>query len=313
MARSSPWSSIGLFRWPVSPGTLRLASFATALLAGLGSGCGVVPRSKLDECHRLSQTLRSENGRLKDATMALRSRNQDLSERAVDDARRLTAQDEALQRLEKSVIAYQSERDALAAAFNELKRQVRLSANPRPDAREATSATFEPSGLTPVMEVENPFESGPLQTLAASRENQGWTFDPETQTLFVPADALFEPGTARVSPEAATTLSTMADVLKRTLREGEGVDLIGRAAPGDQDVRRASLASEGEGALPEPSSEAARRYLGASRAAIVRDQLLGAGGFEPERVRMSPPPTSPDPGQAGIQLRLIPLGPVPES
>ncbi|MGC8640924.1 MAG: hypothetical protein ACP5XB_13735 [Isosphaeraceae bacterium] len=99
------------------PGKLPLALTALALLA---SGCQLVPRSQLDECHRLSQTLRSENARLKDQMLALRSDNQDYSERAVDDARRIAQLETVNQRLETSVQAYQDDRTRLESAYKEL-------------------------------------------------------------------------------------------------------------------------------------------------------------------------------------------------
>src|SRR4051794_20453085 len=92
-------------------------ALALVLAAGGLSGCGLVPRSKLDECRRVTQTLRADNDRLKDVALDLRSQNQDLSQRAVDDARRLATQEEAVERLERSVSAYQAERDKMAAAF----------------------------------------------------------------------------------------------------------------------------------------------------------------------------------------------------
>lgn len=98
-------------------------SLLSLLLAGASmaaAGCRVVPRQQLDECHKLSQTLRSENAQLKDQTLALRSQNQDFSERAVDDARRLAQLEESNQRLETSVQAYQDERSRLESAYKEL-------------------------------------------------------------------------------------------------------------------------------------------------------------------------------------------------
>jgi hypothetical protein len=81
----------------------------------------MAPRQELDDCHRLSQTLRSENANLKDQVLVLRTQNQDLSERAVDDARRLTQLESSNQRLETSVQAYQDERTRLEAAYQELR------------------------------------------------------------------------------------------------------------------------------------------------------------------------------------------------
>ncbi len=92
-----------------------------AVLALLGPGCRMAPQQDLEECHRLSQTLRSENAGLKDQMLALRSQNQDLSERAVDDARRLALLEASNQRLETSVQAYQDERSRLEDAYKQLR------------------------------------------------------------------------------------------------------------------------------------------------------------------------------------------------
>jgi len=94
-----------------------------SLLFGLvlaGAGCGIVPKSRMDECQQLTQTLRSENARLKDRVLALQGQNRDYAERAVDDARRLATQDDAIERLEHSVQAYQDERARLEAAYKQL-------------------------------------------------------------------------------------------------------------------------------------------------------------------------------------------------
>ncbi len=83
-------------------------------------GCGIVPRSRMDECQKLSQLLRSENARLKDQVLALQSENRDYADRAVDDLRRLTVRDQAIERLEQSVQAYQDDRERLAASYEQL-------------------------------------------------------------------------------------------------------------------------------------------------------------------------------------------------
>jgi hypothetical protein len=80
----------------------------------------MVPRQSMDECQRLGQTLRSENARLKDRLLALQGQSRDYAERAVDDSRRLATQDEAIERLEQSVAAYQDERNRLEAAYRQL-------------------------------------------------------------------------------------------------------------------------------------------------------------------------------------------------
>jgi hypothetical protein len=100
---------------------------AAALVA---SGCHLASPDQLDECHRLSQTLRSENAQLKDQMLALRSQNQDYAERAVDDARRLAQLESVNQRLETSVQAYQDERTRLESAYKELRASLPGSQTP---------------------------------------------------------------------------------------------------------------------------------------------------------------------------------------
>ncbi len=95
--------------------------FVLAAVALVASGCRMAPRQEVDDCHRLSQTLRSENAALKDQMLALRSQNQDFSERAVDDARRLAQLESSNQQLETSVQAYQDERTRLETAYKELR------------------------------------------------------------------------------------------------------------------------------------------------------------------------------------------------
>jgi chromosome segregation ATPase len=113
--------------FPLEPRRLsaRSARLAAAgiVIAGLTFHCAVcamAPRAQMDECQQLSRTLRSENARLRDQLLTVQSQNQDYAERAVDDARRLSRQDEAIERLEHSVQAYQDERGRLESAFRQL-------------------------------------------------------------------------------------------------------------------------------------------------------------------------------------------------
>jgi len=100
----------------------------------LNSACAIVPRQQMDECQRISQTLRSENARLKDQVLALQGHNRDFADRAVDDARRLAIQDDAIERLEHSVQAYQDERARLEAAYEQLASSLDATGS-RPDER----------------------------------------------------------------------------------------------------------------------------------------------------------------------------------
>ncbi len=86
----------------------------------IGPGCALVPRSSMDECQQLSKALRTDNARLKDQVLALQSQNRDFAERAVDDSRRLSMQDETIARLERSVQSYQADRSKLESAYEQL-------------------------------------------------------------------------------------------------------------------------------------------------------------------------------------------------
>ncbi len=124
------------------PGRVSLVLASTAILA---SGCQLAPRQEVDECHRLSQTLRSENTALRDQMLVLKSDNQDFSERAVDDARRLAQLESSNQQLETSVQAYQEERARLETAYQELRASLPGSLQPMSSA-EKVGERATPSG-----------------------------------------------------------------------------------------------------------------------------------------------------------------------
>jgi hypothetical protein len=125
------------------------------------SGCAIVPRSRMDECQKLTQALRADNARLKDRVLAVQSQNRDYAERAVDDGRRLAIQDEAIERLEHSVQAFQDERSRLEAAYKQLASNLGLS---RPDAdggpREAGSQATRAGGPGTSASARNASSSG---------------------------------------------------------------------------------------------------------------------------------------------------------
>jgi hypothetical protein len=86
----------------------------------LTAGCAMAPRAQMEECQQLSRTLRTENARLKDQLLVLQAENRDYADRSLDDSRRLADQDEAIERLERSVHAYQDERAQLESAYHQL-------------------------------------------------------------------------------------------------------------------------------------------------------------------------------------------------
>jgi chemotaxis protein MotB len=102
------------------PVTTRRIGVVALVGVGLLTGCAVVPRSRLEETHHLAQSLRAENDRLKDQVLTLQVQYRDYADRALDDLRRLTAREEAIERLERSIQAYQEDRDRLGDAYHRL-------------------------------------------------------------------------------------------------------------------------------------------------------------------------------------------------
>ena len=103
------------------------AAVGAAWVALMGAGCAMVPKSKLDDCHRESQAVQIETSQLKDAAVRLRDQNRDYAQRAVDDARRLRTLEEANARLEASVLAYQEDVRRMEAAVDRISRTVQAT------------------------------------------------------------------------------------------------------------------------------------------------------------------------------------------
>ena len=105
---------------PVRNPWIRRVGALCLMGAGVIPGCAMVPRDRYDESQRLAQSLRAENARLKDEIVGLQTQNRDYADRSLDDLRRLTARDQAIERLEASVRGYQDDRDRLADAYRRL-------------------------------------------------------------------------------------------------------------------------------------------------------------------------------------------------
>jgi chemotaxis protein MotB len=224
-------------------------------LCGLGlGGCIFVPKSRLDECHRLSQTLQAENNRLRDTSISLRSQNQDLNQRAVEDARRLRVQEEEIQRLVQSVSAYQEDREQLAAAFDRIKSQIRTASGP------------VPSGL-------------PERLADVARTHRGWEFDPERGVLTIPAAQLFEAGSDRLRSDAEMGLQETAALWTTPDARQFDVLVIGRNETSA--VRRAALEPQ------EAQGQTRGRPLGLARATRVRDFLAERGRIDAGRIEVA--------------------------
>jgi len=178
------------------------SSMLALVLASALPGCQFGASRQLDECRRLSQTLRSQNDQLKDQVLAYRGQYEDATERAVDDARRLSQQEEAIDRLEHSVQAYQHERDELQTAFRDLREglpaavRAALSSPPETGTRTAGALPDEPRPLgfkTSPIEVKAP----PRRVARAKAED-----DAGQQTGWAPASGgpMTEPAPDRADP-----------------------------------------------------------------------------------------------------------------
>ena len=111
---------------------------AVAAVASSTAGCNVVPRAQLDDAHKVVRNLRAESDQLRDTNLALTAQNRDYAERSVDDARRIAALETANRRLEDSVLAYQKDREKLAASFDHLQADLQApAAAPRQARRDA--------------------------------------------------------------------------------------------------------------------------------------------------------------------------------
>ncbi len=111
---------------------IRLLPSALILLgiALAGPGCAFVPKSRFDEAQKLVQTLRAENGQLKDSALTLKVQNQDLAQRAIDDDKAIRALEASNSQFERSIQAYQEEREDLLSSFRDLKSQVQTASGP---------------------------------------------------------------------------------------------------------------------------------------------------------------------------------------
>lgn len=111
----------------------RMSGLVLAMLAA--AGCTQVPQRQLEDSRLRIQALQAENEQLRDVVLNVRSQNREMAMRASEDARRLRAQEEAIARLEQSVLAYQDERDDLAALVDEFKQALReppvMASSPR--------------------------------------------------------------------------------------------------------------------------------------------------------------------------------------
>jgi chemotaxis protein MotB len=251
---------------PARPIRLALALSAATLAAG----CGLVPKAQLDDCHKLSRTLQEETGQLKDVNLRLRAENQDLAQRTVEDARRLKVLDEENQRLERSVLAYQEERDHLLATFEQFQRQITASVDRLPSAMLDKFRSF-------------------------TALHAGCQFDPNAGVLSFPSDVLFEPESERWIPNGQSLIEQCARLLTETRGRSLGLRVVGMD-PGPAVIRTA---------LTEPRPEG--QELAKLRARKVRDLLANATGIDATQVGVAAAEDRAGPGAGSrIELHITP-------
>ncbi|WP_435021082.1 hypothetical protein TA3x_002176 [Tundrisphaera sp. TA3] len=230
--------------------SLIAASLAWALLL---PGCAWAPKSRVEEAHKLVQAIRAENAQMKDTTITLRAQNQELAQRAVDDARALRALEVANEEFERSIRGYQEDREKMRSAFREVERMA------RGDSR---SGRAEAPGA----------DSGGFHDLA--RALPGASFDDATGTLTVPAEALFPPGGSRPTAEGEGWIDGLAAEVASARPERVILHLAGSAA--DAPVRRAGLSGDDPG-----------KGVAEKRARFLRDAVANRSPIEADRVEVS--------------------------
>jgi len=165
----------------------------SAVLALSAPGCSQFgTRQRLEESRRMIQTLRAENAQIKGQMLSYRNLNRDYSERAVDDARRLAQQEEAIEHLERSVQAYQRERDDLRTAFRELRDNlpdaVRSALAPRSDIRAASLDAEPEAEIKPIAKVPRARSERPAPTQHERKTTGRDTWAPTSTSAWAVAE-----------------------------------------------------------------------------------------------------------------------------
>lgn len=248
----------------VAPHVRRLGPLA--LLSAVLAGCSGVPSSRLEQCRNRSLALQAETSRLKDESLKLRSRNRELARRAVEDSERMRTLEEAQAQLEQSVVAYQQERDELAASFERLERALRAAADPPPRASLDRFETF-------------------------AQAHPGCRIDAQRGAWVFPAGLLFEPGTAELTPSAELLLDAFARLLDDPRSPLAPAAITGR--PSSSPIRLTGGSEAGETSL-----------LDGQRATRLRDRLAKALRVETDSIPLVVAPPSDE--TSTIEVLLTP-------
>lgn len=222
----------------------RRPSIATTLIALGLVGCTAVPRGRLEESRQQILSLRAELAQTKDQAARLRTQNREIAARSVEDVRRLSALEEANERLEQSVIAYQEERDQYASSFEAIRREVLASTGSR-----------RPTALRERLE---PFLA----------EHEACRYDDETESVVIREDGLFGPGSDALTAGGSSLIEAL------------GAALSGAGRP---DLSPRVVASR-EGDAIRLTSGTTAPDLGRRRAEAIRDRLASASRIDPRKI-----------------------------
>ncbi len=245
----------------VKPGVLLI--WLALPLAAVAGGCGMVPRTRVADCQQRVQALSTETAQLQDEVLSQRGQLRDLSQRAVDDARQLRTLEEANRRLEQTVMAYQDERDALAASFDQFKRQLQLQA----------SGNRPPTAAVPPEKRDDPPGVGDLARFASfAQAHPGCRFDPKRGVWTFPAEMLFRPGSVELKPEARLLLRGFTNLMAD--RKAPVAPSLIEGHTENSPVRLTSLDNE-----PASTDD-----LGLERARRIRDQIADDLQLDPATI-----------------------------
>lgn len=287
---------------------------ASLLLAA--AGCGNLPREQLAQCQDRSQLLQVEASRLKDESTQLRAKNRELAQRAVEDARRLRGLEEANRRLEKSVVAYQDERDQVQRVFNDLKRELiaaadsdtrraendhgrddeplrtAIAAAPLPDEEPQPEPLPEETQPLPNATIrfagnESPPPASPAlpDALATFVQSQPRTrLAEQGRAWTIPAAVLFEPGSDTLSPRGAFLLARFTKVAGASGVQPRSIT----ASPDVEPIQRASAEGNPE-RLPDRRALAVRNHL-ATLLDVEQEAIPARVGSESDASEREPTP-----------------------
>lgn len=175
------------------------AKCGLCLLVLMTSGCSTWSwQGQFKDGERLTRVIHAENARLKDLVVQLRSSNEDMAQRALDDSARIAKLEEENQVLTGSVASYQSERERMAKAFQNLQQQVQVALTDRSVVAASTREDDKPLAR---LKVDDSSQATPPP------DGQ---FDVEKRQLVLSLDSWFTGDSAIVTNDQETRLTRLA-------------------------------------------------------------------------------------------------------